>query len=239
MTVYASTFGWIVDEVRDKLRLDCDDFTTGTDAARIKAWINQTYTSVCTETSCLQTSGTAAMTAGVASYVMPAGIVHVDEITLTDGSGQTYPPLQQCSLDEILRAREMNAATRPALKYAVVGMNQIELWPAARAGDSLTFWYSYLPDQLVNTGDVSLLPEPFGSKLLVYGACVEAADFKNDMRLYFYYQTAYQQWTQMLQEYVNRRPGDYPGAFDVWGPDKPGYVPSDRSSDYWVTGFRA
>lgn len=237
MTVYASTFGDIVNEVRDKLRLDCIDFTSGTDATRIKAWINQVYLDICTETSCLQTSGVAAMTAGAGSYVMPAGIVHVDEITLTDSSG-SYPPLQQCSLDEILRFRQHNSATGPPSKYAVVGTSQIEFWPAARAGDSLTFWYSYLPDKLVNTGDVSLLPEPFGSKGLVYGSCIEAADFKNDMRLYFYYQTAYQQWQQKFQSYVNRRPGDYPAAFDVRGPGSSGYIPSDRSSDFWVTGLR-
>lgn len=235
MTVLTSTLAQLRAEVTDKLRLDAD----GDDATRVDRWLNQVYVTVATKTSCLVTNATATMTGGEDSYVVPSSIVHIDEITLSDSSGTAYPPMVQSSLDEILRRRAFNQASSGVpYRYAVVGMNQIEFFPKARTGDVLTFWYSYLPDKLTADGDISLLPEPFGSKLLVYGACVEAADFKNDTRLYFYYQQAYAQWEQDLQAYVNRRPGDYPGAFAVWGPDKPGYVPSDRSSDFWVTGPR-
>jgi hypothetical protein len=77
----------------------------------------------------------------------------------------------------------------------------------------------------------------------VFGACIEAADFKSDVKLYFFYQQAYQAWLGKFQAFLNRRVTQSSRFIPTVGPD--GYpfdvspwLPHDVSSDFYVTGAR-
>ena len=91
--------------------------------------------------------------------------------------------------------------------------------------------------------DVSGLPDPFAINLLVFGACIEAADFKSDVKLYFFYQQAYQAWLGKFQAFLNRRVTQSSRFIPTVGPDgwpfdTAGWLPHDPSSDFYVTGAR-
>ncbi len=230
MASYASSFLSVQNSVISKLRLDATD-----DLARVKEYINQVYTQVAVETRCLVTSATAALTQDTASYTMPVGVLHIQELTLNDSGGQVYPPLVESTLDRILRLRRFNTAVGPPRYYTLAGLNQLEFWPSARSTDVLTFWYTYLPDELTGDDDVSELPEPFGSKLLEYGALVQGAEFAKDPLLPEF-QQLYSGWLASFQRFLNRRGGNQPGAFEVWGITN-SWGPVDRSSDWGLTGW--
>jgi hypothetical protein len=223
-----STFATIRGNVIAKARLDTTD-----DATRTSDWINQVYMDVAVETRCFQTNADATLTAGTTSYTLDAQVLHIELITCTQLAGQAGQPVKQCQISEILDARATNASQRgPATKYALVGLNQLELWPAASAGDVLTFWYSYLPGALSDP-DVPAFPEPFGSKLLEYGALCQAAEFKRDVMMLGNYQAQYDEQMREFQKFLNRKAGSYPGAFPTWTRSD-WFVPHDPSSDWMV-----
>lgn len=230
MASYQSNFGKVKTSVIKKLRLDPD-----LDTDKVAEWINQVYVDIAMETRYLQTSGTAMMTQDSGSYSMPNGVLHIMELVLTDESQQVYPPLVQKSLDQVLRYRQFNTAVGPPRIYALAGQNQLEVWPAARSTDVLTFWYSYLPDELVADGDVSDLPEPFGSKLLEYGALAQGAEYMKDPLL-GEFQGMFQSWMAKFQRFQNRRQGNQPQGFEVQGVTSP-FIPPDRSSDWAWSGY--
>lgn len=221
-----STFLTIITSVCAKLRLTLAD-----DKARVSDWVNQTYADVASETRCFQTNSTAAMTTGDASYTLDSSILHIELLTVTQSGGQAYFPLVECQLDEILNLRARNSsASGPSRRYCLVGMNQIEFWPAASAGDVLNFWYTTLPTYLSADGDFPLFPEPFGSKLLEYGALVQGAEWKRDIMVLGQYQAQYQSWMQAFQRYLNRKAGAYPESFPTWTRLLP-YAAHDPSTD--------
>jgi hypothetical protein len=93
----------------------------------------------------------------------------------------------------------------------------------------MTFWYVYLPDALTADGDVPLIMEPYGSQLLVYGACVELARFKKDPLLQDY-EAAWQMWLTRFQLWLNRREGASARTFRIGSTN--GHVRlADRSAD--------
>jgi hypothetical protein len=77
-------------------------------------------------------------------------------------------------------------------------------------------YYSYLPTALAVDTDTSVLPEPFGSKLLEYGALAEAADYVGDPD-HDRYRTLYESWLAKLRIHLNRRRGRGTGHFRVIG----------------------
>jgi hypothetical protein len=226
MTVYQSTFVDIQNDVADKAKLLLAD-----DGTNIKAWINAAYADVASATRCFQQTAGAAMTAGVGSYTLDPTILHIELVTVTQTGGDTWFPLKECELDEILNLRALNAnATGPSTRYCLVGLNQLEVWPAPTNADTMTFWYSYLPAQLVNDSDVPLLPEPHCSNLLGYGALVQAAEFKRDIMMLGDFQGQYAASMQDFQKYLNRKAGAYPMSFPTWTRLDP-WAPHDRSTD--------
>ena len=104
----------------------------------------------------------------------------------------------------------------------------------------MTFYGSTVPDEMVADTDVSGLPEPFAINLLVYGACVEASDYKSDPKLYNYYQQAFAGWMGKFQAFLNRRITQGSRFIPVYGPDgRPfdsGWAPHDRSTDLYGVG---
>ena len=223
---YPATYSDIKTAVINKARLD-----STADAAKVGQWVNEAYTQVCAETRCLQQAATATVTANTASYTLDASILHIELIVCTQPGGTAWFPLAEAQLDEILNFRAVSPnSSGPPRRYCLVGMNQIELWPTPTEADTLTFYYSYTPAALSANTDIPLIPEPYASKLLEFGALVQAAEFKRDLMMLGDFQQQYATWLAAFQRYVNRKQGAYPETFPTWTRKMP-FGPHDPAVD--------
>lgn len=173
------------------------------------------------------------MTAGASSYTLPSAVMRIKGMYVTPVGGVPSQPLQQTTLDYIIQRRQASggavARNGYVTHYALLGLNELEVYPTPSGADVITVYYAALPTPLVNDGDVPILPEPFASKLLEYGALAEAADWKGDPSENEYRQL-YQVWVQKLRTHLTRKmSGGQPGQFRVL----PGYQfpPHDPSTD--------
>ena len=194
---YPQTFVGIQDSVIAKLRLD----DTDTNRDLVKDWINQSYAQVAEETQALQQAGVATLTSGSATYALPDKLIELKQVVARSESETLVgPPLERVSLDTILRWRSGNGGTSPVTggvcAYALLGLDQLELWPTPTDAGVIEFYYSYLPDALVNDGDIAEFQEPWGSKCLEYGALVQAAEMQADPLL--------DRWQQDFQDMKTR-----------------------------------
>jgi hypothetical protein len=237
MAPYTSTFKDCQDSVIDKLRLD-----PTLDRVRSREWVNQYLLDVAIQSRYFAGSAAGApLTAGASSQALPAALVELSEVTSTY-AGQTVA-MSPAGFDQILlqRALQGSASLGQPQVYSLQ-KNTLEFWPNAGGGESLTYYGSTLPDEMLNDSDVSGLPDPFAINLLVYGAAIEAADYKSDVKLYFYYQQAYAAWLGKFQSFLNQRITQSSRAMPVVGPDgRPfdtPFLPHDPSSDWYVTGAR-
>jgi hypothetical protein len=174
--------------------------------------------------------------AGSASYNMPSEVAWIKSLTLTYPDGSVTDPLRQVPLDTILEQRRATVAAGQSVvvpMYALAGQSRLELWPTPGAGQSLTFWYVYLPAKLTADADVPVIMEPYASKLLLYGALVEGARFKKDPLLADY-EASYQFWLARFQVWLNRRETAGASQFRVRGNSR-GLRFADASTD--VPGY--
>jgi hypothetical protein len=213
----------IQNAVLAKGRLD-----SSADRVKVKDWINQAAADAVLRTECLIGIATVAPVAGCTSQTLGSAAMRIKGIFPSYG-GQNYRPLQPVSLETILERRMGSPGQYnvPSV-YAAVGMHGLEFWPTVQAGTSLLIYYVKAPTVLVADADVSELPEPFASKLLEYGALVEAADFKRDDQLQIYTQR-YLEWVGKLQTHVNRYAGGVAQQLQVYG--TPVFPPHDPSTD--------
>lgn len=234
MTVYASTFLDAQNAVIDSVRLD-----PAADLQRTKDWLNRTLLDIAVQSKFFSSSSVgAALTAAAANQALSATLVELEYVTCGFG-GQTTV-MQPVYYDALLMKRQSaTAAAGPPLYYCL-RKSTLEFWPAAAGGEVLTFYGVTLPDQMSANSDVSGLPEPFATQLLVAGACIPAADFKNDPRIYTYYQSEYQQWMGQFIAFLNARVTDSSRGWPIYGPDgRPfnagAWLPHDPSTDgYWI-----
>ena len=172
------------------------------------------------------------LTAGSYSYTLPSQIIRIKEMVVTPVGATVSAPLLQTTLDEILRRRRALGGTQTAggytTHYALVGFSDFEIWPTPQSADVITIYYVAAPTALSGNTDVPILPEPFASKVLEYGAAAEAADFKGDPAENEYRQL-YQMWTGKLQAHLNRRKGNQPQQFRIFNQDV--FPPHDPSTD--------
>jgi hypothetical protein len=227
VAVYQGTYGSIKTTVINKLRLDATD-----DLVDVGYAINLAYQQVVQETGALQRTASAAMAADVDSYDLPVQVAWIRSVWITYADGTFTDPLQQVTLEQVAEQRRATAASgqqvaRPI--YALAGQNQIEVWPAPAAGQSMSFVYVFLPDALTADADVPALMEPYGSQLLAYGACVELARFKKDPLLQDY-EAAYQAWMTRFQLWLNRREGSSARTFRIGSANNRIRL-ADRSAD--------
>jgi hypothetical protein len=147
------------------------------------------------------------------------------------------------NFDEILQRRAQQSGGLGQPQFYSLQKNTLEFWPSAMGGETLRYYGSVLPDLMVADSDVSGLPDPFAINLIVYGAAIEAADYKADVKLYFYYQQAYTSWLGKFQAFLNQRVTQSSRAMPIVGPDgRPfgvPFIPHDASSDWFVTGARS
>lgn len=217
---FPPTFADITQTVIDLVRLDVSADTT-----KVQDAINTAYYEATVENEVLVSSGTATLTAGSATYDLDsaAQIARIKDLWI---EGSTFP-LRQVSLDRILRLRLMSPATEDTgarTLYSLSGQNQLDLWPTPGSAATIVFVYVGFPDPLAGS-DVPVIPEPYGSNILTYGACVPMAEFKSDPQLSYFSQQS-ESWLRKYRGHLNRRRG-LPGSFEIAG-ESP-VVPHDRA----------
>lgn len=202
------------------------------DLSAVKDWINQVYAETCVELEANVTTATMTLTANTASYTLSSSILRIKEMYVTPVGGVQTGPLQKTTLDYIIRKRQaaggVPAATGYVTHYALLGINDFEVYPTPQAADVLTIWYVALPTALSANGDVSILQEPYSSKVLEYGALAEAADFKGDPAGDSYRQM-YEMWKQKYRAHLTRKRGSQPGQFSMFPGNN--FPPHDPSTD--------
>lgn len=199
---FPATFQDIQASVIKKLRL-----STANDTAAVKDWINAAYADAAMETEYFQTAAQITLTANSSVYTLPAAIGRMKSLTIRPAGGTAYGrELEEVNLSRLQELRYTGAVVASgdsATRYALVGAQQLELWPVPQSADILRVYYVYLPTPLSANGDFPVFPEPYGSKVLEYGALAEAAEFLEDpgennfrqMSLY---------WQRKLRQHKNR-----------------------------------
>lgn len=212
--------------VIDLIRLDTTDDTT-----KVQEALNSAYFEAMVENEVLVDSGFTTLTVDVGTYDLDTAtqIARIKGLWASQGGVWTRP-LRQTSLERILTARQTNsglAITNPGslIWYALSGQNQLDLYPTPQAADTLNFVYVGFPTALSGT-DVPEIPEPYGSNLLTYGACVQMAEFKADPQR-DYYAAQFDVWQSKLRRHLNLRRGQ-PGPFEF--ADGRGFPPHDRAT---------
>lgn len=215
MAAYQGDLIAIRETVIAALRLD----TNGADDDKVNAWINLAYQEACQKTQALTSVTITDLTEAVDSYTLDPEIAEINLVIATYADGTVSAPLQRVVLETILEYRRTTLAEGEQLwnaVYTVVGQDQLEIWPMPGAGQSLTFYHSVLPDVLVDDTDSPDLMEPYGSKLLTYGALVEGCRFLKDPLLQDSI-AQYQAWLAAFQTWLNRRQGQTSMGFRVRG----------------------
>ena len=198
----------------------------------MKDWVNQVYADACLATELNVTSSTMTLTAGSYSYTLPSAVMRIKEMVLTPVGSTVSGPIRQTTLDDILnRRRASSAATGTGgyvTHYALLGISDFEVWPTPGSADTITIYYVAAPTALSANADVPILPEPFASKVLEFGALAEAADFKGDPAGP-QWAAEYQQWLMKLRSHLTRKMGSQPGQFRIWNDGV--FPPHDPSTD--------
>jgi hypothetical protein len=212
---FPSTFLDIQTAVLQKARLD-----PALDGQRVKDWINQTYTRVCVETEAIVVTATMNCTAGAYSYTFPTAVARSKQMQVRPyGSTLLNAPLVRTTLDELLQRRQSGGdsplAGQPT-HDALLGISDFELWPTPAAADVILIWYVQFPVPLAANSDLPVLEEPYASKLLEFGALVDAGDFNGDPSVQSW-QADFDTWTTRYMAHLERKQGIIPGQFHQWG----------------------
>lgn len=218
-----------------KLRLDDDP--PYTDRAKVKDWINGAYFQATVETGANVVNATMALTADTNSYTLPTDVSRIVEMYVIPVSQPQWAPLEQVSLHRMLQWRQGGqaaATTGSVTHYCLVGLSEFEVWPTPTTADTIKIYYVQLPTPLSDDGDLPILPEPYASKLLEYGALAEGADYRSDPSE-FEYRQLYEGWIAKFKSHLARKHGEGPGQLEIYGRYQ--LVPHDPSTDLrGVTG---
>jgi hypothetical protein len=230
---FPSTFADLQAAVIAKTRLDPNN---AADVSKVKDWINQTYSRVCLETEAIQASTTQTLTPNVNQYALSATIQRM-KYMVAQQAGQTFygPPLRLTSLDEILWRRKSSGGgvitNGTATHYAFSAPNFIDVWPTPGAADTLLIYYVAAPPVLTNGTDVPQIDEPYASKLLEYGALMEAADYIKDVMSSYIYPQTFTDWLMRFRQHLSRSQGTQSLDFRLPAGN---WLPHDNSTDIGV-----
>ena len=212
---FPATFLDLQEAVIAKVNLDATN-----DRQKVKDWINHAYAQACEDTDANLVVDTMALTAGQFRYVLPTSICRIDQMYVT-ALGATTPsePLELTTLDDLMRKRACGPATGSATHYALGGLSVFEVFPTPSAADVLTLYMSEFPVPLVNNGDVAVLQEPFGSRLLELGALVQAAEFKGDQQGAMW-KAQHDEWMRKFTQHLEARAGSRPAHGHQWAANR-------------------
>lgn len=229
LIAYPSTFLDIQNAVTVKARLNTADL------AKVRDWINQVYAHVCVEVEARVTSATFTLAGGTSTYDLSTfapNVSRLKEIAIQPVGSFYGPPLKPVSLEQILEWRQTSAAVAntngTSTHYALLGLNDLELYPTPATADTILIYYVALPVALSANGDIPILGEPYASRVLEYGALVQAGEFKGDP-MTMEWQQSYENWLQRFRGHLNRRRGTGTMNFRVVGRQM--VVPHDPGVD--------
>ncbi len=175
---------------------------------------------MCVETEFFLSSATgSALSANASNQTIPTSLIGMDYIIATKTDGTTTLPLIQIPFEEILERRANSGAqagTNGAPSHFARYYTTVEFWPNAQGGETLTYYGQALPTALSANGDTPILPEPYASKALEYGALAEAADFKKDPDVQTY-RALYEDQKRRLRAFRNRRRGKLVAQLGIQG----------------------
>lgn len=198
---FPGTFQDIQNAVIAKARLDAT-----ADLAKVKDWINQVYAQVCVETEFVRASTTSALSANNTTVALPAGVIRLAGIRVQPAAGSYGFPMRMVKLEKLLALRATGAAAATPTHYTLA-QSTVEFFPAAVGGETVQFWFSKLPTALSANGDTPVIDEPFASKLLEYGALVEALDYMKDFISSYTIRQVYNEWMGQFRDHLARREG--------------------------------
>lgn len=222
---FPSTFLDIQNAVINELRLD-----STADLSAVKDWVNQRYAQVVVETQAKQGTTTINFVAGTDTYTLASTIERIINIYVTPVGALRSRALQLTSIEDIIN-RKVGTTTSSdqgylVTHYALLGIDQLVVWPTPQAADVATVYYVSLPTALSGNTDVPILHEPWASKLLFYGACADAASFKGDPDQQNY-AALFEMWLGRYRTHLNRKRGESTTQFRIAsGPFLPPHDPS-------------
>lgn len=209
---FAPTVGQIREQVMQKLRLD------PADSDKALYWINQAYADVAQFSSFDINEKVITITGS--KVTLPEEVQMIRQLRRRYLDAPDSRPAQLVRMEEVLTKLSADStASSPVGSggvYALSGEhpNELVLWPVAAANEQIVLEYSRLPPQVSDT-DRPLIAEPFGSKILEYGALVEGAKFKKDPMVYDYENT-HALWVDRYVGWLNRRKTVNSTALEVW-----------------------
>lgn len=226
---FQPSFSDIRNQVMMKLRLD------PADSVLVDYWMQQAYADVAQMTGFdwSPTFAEIGLREGAGRFDLPCDVAMIRHVMMVYPDGSYSHPVQQVRMEEVLLKQNIDDSAnslRDGVIYAVEGQFSVVFWPTAGKGQKVWIQHTMLPDELEDA-DAPLIAEPFGSKLLEYGALVEGAKFKKDP-LMSDFELSYQMWMSRYVAWLNRRKGATSTAFEVWAGD----VVIDRleaESEHW------
>jgi hypothetical protein len=211
---FAPTVGQIKEQVMQKLRLDPAD-----DPLALY-WINQAYVDIAQYTGFYVANTTISPTVASSTISLPDAVKQIRQVQRCYQNAPDSYPAQKVRMEQVLA--RLNGDDTPTGRYDTGGIyavsgeypNEIVIWPVCAIGETIVVTYSKLPQQVHDT-DKPLISEPFGSKILEYGALVEGAKFKKDPLLYDFENT-HALWVDRYVSWLNRRKTSNSTAFEIW-----------------------
>lgn len=208
------------------------------DLQKVKDAINKVYSEVVVETEANVTVATTTLTANTNSYTLPSAISRIKSMFNTPIGGFATYPLKRVTLDQMIAYR--SAAAGPAANngtvwgYCILGLNEFEVYPTPQNADTLTIYYSARPTALSADADTPILPEPYATECLTYGASADMAQFSGDPDM-SWYQQLFDDSKSRLRAHLNRLTGRISGQFQVQ--DNRAWPPHDPSADVrdWIS----
>jgi hypothetical protein len=227
---YPSTFKDLYQSTIDKLRMD-----QVLDLQKSKDYVNSAYMRSCIDTEIyVDSTQTTTLPANATSVTVPASLLMINYIVPLQVDGLLLPPMQLVGIDVIAGRRAWSGGTitqtAPQMyAYQSSPNPSIEFWPTASGGEVFTFYGTRLPPLLAADGDVPIIPEPYATNCIVYGACISAAEFKQNFIMLQNYEQQHEFWIQKLRGFQNNRVGNRVQQFGIENAHRP--VPSTNAID--------
>lgn len=213
--------------VRLAATLGLDNSASG-DQTLIDAWVNEGYEDLVRRTRCKTAWATIDLTSGTHTYTLPTASMGIHEAYNTSG-GSDYP-LEQVTLQELIRARaNSSSAGYPARMYAVEG-DAITLYPTPGAGETITVYYTPRPAAMSSGSDTpASVPAEFHQAIEYYAAArLAEMDGHEPSGFGAYFRALYEQQVRELRRHVAGGFGRRP-ARAVAGRRGARTIPSDPS----------
>jgi hypothetical protein len=228
VSVFQPTFADIRNQVMMKLRLADEDEDL------VTYWMQQAYADAAQHAGFRwEKSSIFGLLPGSGAIDLPCGVAWIRSLTMIYPDGSRSYPAEQVRNEMVLSKQTLDDSGGPlqsGVVYAVSGQFSVVYWPLAIGGQQIELVHTVVPDAL-DDDDTPTLAEPYGSKILEYGALVEGAKFKKDP-LMSDFEFSYRMWLDRYVGWLNRRKGGGSTAFEVW----PSSAPVDRlalESEAW------